>query len=260
MTEHAEGSTSHQVVGRIGRLLRSVAAADGGLSTTAAAREADLARPTAHRLLVALQEEGLVDRDRSGHWLLGPEAFLLGSVAAHRYDVGDLARPSVRRLADATGESAFFSARRGEQTICLVREDGSFPIRSHVLHEGIRFPLGVASAGLAVLAHLPERERGQFLDRHDLTTSYGAAHDRDQLEQRIRRTQREGYSLNPGLIVRGSWGMGAAVFDADGVPQWALSLTGVDHRFAPERQPELGRLLLHEAHDLSRRIQRFRSQ
>ena len=52
----------------------------------------------------------------------------------------------------ATGESAFYSARRGNETVCLLREDGSFPIRSHVLHEGIRFPLGVASAGQVILA------------------------------------------------------------------------------------------------------------
>ncbi|QIX28267.1 IclR family transcriptional regulator [Nocardioides sp. JQ2195] len=251
----------HQVVARIGRLLRTVSRHEpGGVTTTEAALAADLARPTAHRLLVALQHEGLVDRTPTGQWLLGPETFLLGNAASTRYDVSHLAGASLRRLSEATGESAFFSARRGDETICLAREDGSFPIRSHVLHEGIRFPLGVASAGLVILAHLPERELAEHLDEHDLVRDHGAAHSRDRLEQRVRETQRLGYSVNPGLIVHGSWGMGAAVFDAQGLPQWALSLTGIDHRFAAERRPELGRLLLQEAHQLSRRIQRFRAK
>ncbi|WP_067440827.1 IclR family transcriptional regulator [Nocardioides jensenii] len=250
----------HQVVARVGRLLRAVSQHEpDGVTTTEAATSADLARPTAHRLLVALQHEGLVDRTSAGQWLLGPETFLLGSAAATRYDVSHLAATSLRRLSETTGESAFFSARRGDETICLVREDGSFPIRSHVLHEGIRFPLGVASAGLVILAHLPEREAAAFLDDHDLAPAYGETHERARIESRLRETRRNGYAVNPGLIVRGSWGMGAAVFDAHGLPQWALSLTGIDHRFARERRPELGQALLREAHDLSRRIQRFRS-
>jgi DNA-binding IclR family transcriptional regulator len=38
---------------------------------------------------------------------------LLGSLGADRYDISDAARDSVRLLARETGESVFFSARRG---------------------------------------------------------------------------------------------------------------------------------------------------
>ncbi|MDN5894008.1 MAG: IclR family transcriptional regulator [Nocardioides sp.] len=251
----------HQLVGRIGRILRAASQSEPhGLTTTELATATELARPTAHRLLTALQAEGLVDRDAAGRWLLGPETFLLGNAAAKRYDVSDLARTSLRRLSEATAESAFFSARRGEETICLVREDGSFPIRSHVLHEGIRFPLGVASAGLVILAYLPEREVTTHLAEHDLCGKFGPDHAPGPLQERLVATRRTGWALNPGLIVEGSWGMAAAVFDADDRPQWALSLTGIERRFDPDRRPELGRLLLHEAHDLTRRIRRFRAQ
>jgi DNA-binding IclR family transcriptional regulator len=60
--------------------------------------------------------------------------------------------------------------------------------------------------------------------------------------------------VNPGLIVEGSWGMGAAVFDPSGQPAWALSLTGIESRFSPERRPELGRLLLEHAHRLTEKL------
>ena len=71
----------------------------------------------------------------------------------------------VNRLARETGESAFLSARRGDETVCVLSEEGSFPLRSHVLHVGIRFPLGVASAGLAILSHLPAREVDDYFTR-----------------------------------------------------------------------------------------------
>jgi DNA-binding IclR family transcriptional regulator len=243
------------VVGRTGAVLRAVAAAEpGGATTSTIARGSALARPTAHRLLTSLLAEGLVDRDPSGRWVLGPELYFLGTAAAARYDVTALAQPVVRRLAVATGESAFFSARRGEETICLVREDGSFPIRSHVLHEGIRFPLGVASAGLAILAYLPDADVDAFLARTDLTMAYGEAHAAEAVRGRVAEPRSAGYAVNPGLLVEGSWGMGAAVFDATDRPQWALSLTGIERRFDAARRRELGPLLLHEAHELSKSL------
>jgi DNA-binding IclR family transcriptional regulator len=48
--------------------------------------------------------------------------------------------------------------------------------------------------------------------------------------------------------------MGAAVFDAAGQPAWALSITGVESRFTAERRPEMGSLLMHHAHELSKKL------
>lgn len=243
------------VVGRTSALLKAVSTREPlGATTSEAARMTGLARPTAHRLLASLADAGLTERDPSGRWLLGPELHFLGLAAAARYDVTAVAQPVVRRLSIATGESAFFSARRGDETVCLVREDGSFPIRSHVLHEGIRFPLGVASAGLAVLAFLDDAEIEAYLGRTDLAAAYGEPHTTDAVRDRIRLTRASGFALNPGLIIEGSWGMAAAVFDADDRPQWALSLTGIEQRFGAARRDELGELLLREAHVLSRTL------
>ncbi|GAB6986103.1 IclR family transcriptional regulator [Nocardioides pyridinolyticus] len=249
--------TPADVVGRAVAVLRAVSVQEpAGATTSEVARRSGLARPTAHRLLTSLLAEGVVDRDAAGRWLLGPELYLLGSTAASRYDVTALAQPVVRRLSVATGESAFYSARRGEETVCLLREDGSFPIRSHVLHEGIRFPLGVASAGLAVLAYLTDGEIDDYLARTDLTAAYGDRHGADAVRERVAATRAHGYALNPGLIVEGSWGMGAVVFDAAEVPCGALSLTGIEHRFSADRRVELGPLLLRAAHELSTSLRR----
>ncbi len=246
-----------QSVARAAQLLRMVTSAGmEGLPVAELARRADLTRPTAHRLLAALRQEGLVDQDEStGRWMPGPELYLMGSVAASRYDITGIARDIVRSLAVRTEESAFLSVRRGDETVCLLREEGSFPIRSFVLSEGVRFPLGVASAGLAILAFLPPHDVDAYLERHpELAEVWGASHGQARLRSRLRDTHERGYAVNPGLIVEGSWGLGAAVFTREGHPQWALSLTGVQFRFGPDRLPELGRTLLAHAHQLTTRI------
>ncbi|GAB2569406.1 IclR family transcriptional regulator [Leucobacter ruminantium] len=245
-----------QVVGRVASILRVLSVnMPRGIGTSAVARMTGLSRPTAHRLLGALGEQGFVDRDQfTGTWLLGPELYLMGSVAAERYDITELAREHVAALADETGESAFLSARRGGETICLLRQDGSFPIRSFVLYEGKRFPLGVASAGLAILSFLTEAAAERYITQAELEARYGPAHSSNALRERVTETREQGYAVNPGLIVKGSWGMGAAVFNRAGQPAWALSLTGIEPRFTVSRQRELGRLLLHHAHRLTKRL------
>lgn len=242
---------------RAARILRLVSASgESGTTASELASAAELSRPTVHRLLSALRNEGLVDRDDAeGRWLPGPELYLMGTAAAARYDVTALGRDIVRSLAVRTEESAFLSVRRADETVCLLREEGSFPIRSFVLSEGVRFPLGVASAGLAILSFLPAHDVDAYFERHpDLAAGWGASHSEARLRTRIRQTQERGFAVNPGLIVEGSWGMGAAVFDRTGHPQWALSLTGVEFRFGAERIAELGRLLLAHAHQLTTRI------
>jgi DNA-binding IclR family transcriptional regulator len=247
---------SPHVLERAARLLRAISAHEsGGISTTELASETGLARPTAHRLLVSLAAEGLVDRDtKTGGWFLGPELYLLGAAAANRYDVTDHARDIVDRVSRLTGESAFLSARRGDETVCIMSREGSFPLRSHVLHEGKRFPLGVASAGLAILSHLPAREIDDYFARTDLAPQWGDVHSEQQIRQRIHITLANGYAVNPALIVEGSWGIGAAVFDRAGRPAWALSVTGVETRFREPRRKELGELLLDHAHMLTGRL------
>ncbi|MDF2469100.1 MAG: putative IclR family transcriptional regulator, partial [Rhodococcus erythropolis] len=215
---------SPAMVARVAALLRALGASEPtGISTTELGKVTGLARPTAHRLLTSLAAEGLVDRDaRTGRWSLGPELYLLGAAAGNRYDITDRARDIVDDLARVTGESAFLSARRGDETVCILSQEGSFPLRSHVLHEGKRFPLGVASAGLAILSHLPTRDVDDYFARVNLESEWGEIHSEASIRERIESTRVTGYAVNPALIVEGSWGMGAAVFDRNGRPDWAL--------------------------------------
>lgn len=250
-----------QVVGRVASLLRLVGRKPGGSSLAGLVRESGLTRPTVHRLLASLAAEGLLDHDaRSGNWILGPEIFLLGSVAAARFPFEDIARPSLRRLAEETGESAFYSIRRGQEAVCVMREEGSFPVRSFVLQEGVRFPFGVASAGTAMMAFLPDEEQEAILatwEQHSGT--FASGHREDVVRRNLELTRLQGYAVNPGLVFEGSWGMGAAVFDQLGRPVGALSLTGIEPRFRPERQEFLGKLLLEEAHRMTSRLPADRS-
>ena len=140
--------------------------------------------------------------------------------------------------------------------MCLLREEGSFPVRSFVLHEGVRFPLGVASAGTAIMAFLPRRSRRSCW-RTGLRTrgGFAAAHTEPLVRDNLAATRQAGYSVNPGLVLEGQLGDGRSSLRPAGPA--CLGAVADGHRAAlqGERQATLGRLLMDEAHRISTLLQ-----
>ncbi len=236
-------------------VLRLVASRTGlGVRLVDIVERSGLSKPTAHRLLQALERQGLLAHDPATRlYHLGPEAFVIGTLAAERYGIHRAALPSLSRLALASQDTAFLSVRRDWQAVYLRREEGPFPIRSHVLQAGSRWPLGVGSGSLAILATLPDAEVEDTLAQ--AASEIEARYPRfspAMLRDAVARTREFGYALNPGLVEPESWGIGVAVLDCRGRCEGALSINAIQSRLSPEaRQRELAALLRGEAQRLA---------
>ena len=157
------------------------------------------------------------------------------------------AAASLRRLSAATGDTSFVTARHGNYAICLHREEGSHPVRTHALQSGDQQPLGVGAGSLAILAALPEAERRAAIS--DLASDYERrpGYSAEIVAEDVERALATGHALNPGRYVPGSWGIGVPVRYPDGRVAGALSIAAVDTRMVPARREELARLLEEEA-------------
>src|SRR5688572_33229371 len=78
-----------------------------------------LARPTAHRLAVALEHHRLVTRDMQGRFVLGPRLAELAAAAGEDRLLA-AAGPVLGALRDITGESAQLWRRQGEHRVCVA--------------------------------------------------------------------------------------------------------------------------------------------
>lgn len=259
--EAASEPTGTQSIGRAAALLRLVASRPArGASLSELVEESGLQKPTCRRILVALIEAGLVEQDSvTRRYFLGPESFILGTVAAERFGIHRLAQDAVVRLAQATGDAAFLQIRRDWSVVCLQREDGDYPIRSHVLAPSDRHPLGAGVGGLVLLAALDDDAVKKALaanaallaKRYPMLTPA-------IIDGLVRETRERGYAMNRGLLFPGSWGMAVAVRDAQGRPDACLSLAAIESRMQPDREPYLAGLLKDEAARLEARLRSFR--
>jgi len=110
-----------------------------------------LPRPTAHRLLVALEAHRLVSRDAAGNFRLGPRLTELAAAAGPELDLATLAGPVLDRLHRATGESVQLYVRSGDQRLCIAARDAGTGLRDSV-PVGALLPLEVGSGGKVLLA------------------------------------------------------------------------------------------------------------
>lgn len=143
----------------VGVLDRSVALldllGDGPRTLRWLADASGLPRPTAYRLLVALEAHRLVARDASGAFALGPRLAELAVLAGPALDLAALAGPVLARLHEATGESAQLYVRSGDRRLCIAARDAGTGLRDSV-PVGALLPLGAGSGGKVLLAWSPD--------------------------------------------------------------------------------------------------------
>lgn len=251
-----ESSGGSQSIDRALSLLSLVASHGGDeVAMPELTEKTGLSRPTVRRIMLALIRAGYVEQSPGGGYSPGPECLVVGAMAARRHNLLDASMDSLIALAAACGDSSFVSVRRGSYSVCLHREEGDFPIRTHVLQPGARHPLGVGAGAMAILAALPEDEIEQVLS----ATSAERAEDfpgftEEFLRREIAAQQSRGWALNPGMYVANSWAIGVPVKGAAGQVLGSISIAAIDSRMASDRQEKLGRMLLEQARIIEGRL------
>lgn len=233
--------------------------ADAGIGLSELMMESGLNKPTTRRLLLALIRAGLVEQDEaSRRYHLGEEAFVMGALASTRHSLLEFVGESLRMLADRSEDTAFFSIRRQNHSVCLQREEGRFPIRTHVLQAGNQHPLGIGAGSMALLADLPDEEVERIMaENRAVLAAQFPRYTPELIREQVEDTRRCGYSLNPGLVLANSWAVGMVVRYPDGRTAGALSLAAIDSRMGPERQAVLADLLNTESMRLTAKLERM---
>lgn len=138
-----------QSVSGVGVLDKSLAVveavAGGAASLSQVIVTTGLPKATAHRLVVALEAQGLLRR--SGESIgLGLRLRTLGRQADRAWPLADRAAPVLAWLRDETGESAQLYVRSGRRRLCVASLESLHELRTTV-EQGVLLPLDAGSGG-----------------------------------------------------------------------------------------------------------------
>ena len=149
-----------QVLRRAAAALDEIATAPGRLRLVDLQSRLGLAKSTARRLLVGLVEVGFAAVDDDGRVTLGER--LLGLSGANATHIAAAFRPTLERIAEATGETVDLSLFRRGQMLFIDQIESAHRLRA-VSAVGGRFPLHDTANGKAALAMLGTDEADALL-------------------------------------------------------------------------------------------------
>ena len=87
------------------------------------AEETGLHKSTILRLTNSMAIFGFIQRDEAGRFSVGPSVWRLGLIFRRDFARREHVAPSLKILSEATGETASFYVRNGNERICLYREN-----------------------------------------------------------------------------------------------------------------------------------------
>ncbi len=215
-----------EAVERALTLLEAFADGTPQLSLAELAARTGFYKSTILRLARSLERFGYLARGADGVFRLGPAPVRLGALYRDRADHGGLIRAALRRLRDASSQTASFCVRSGEMRSCLYRENSEREIRHH-LEEGARLPLAIGAAGKVLLAYTEKPVT-------------------DKQRRAVQQLRRDGYAVSLGERDPFIAAVAVPLLDCAGAFQGALCLSGLAAQFT-EGQKDRCRALLQQA-------------
>jgi IclR family transcriptional regulator, pca regulon regulatory protein len=194
------------------------------LSLAEVATATGLARPTARRLLLTLEELGFVRSD-DGAYALTPKVMTLGTAYVASLGLWEVARPHLETLVRHTGESSSMAQLDGSDIVYVARVSVPKIIALRV-DIGTLFPAQQTSQGKVLLAALTPEELGAVLavpSRSGLPTSIGRT--RPELDQELVRVRARGWALADEELAPGVRSVAVPVRDGTGRVRAAMNVT-----------------------------------
>jgi DNA-binding IclR family transcriptional regulator len=253
------GTSGREDAGPVQSVDRAVAileilARDGEAGVTEVARELDVHKSTASRLLAALDRRELVTQDAArGKFRLGVGVVRLAGAAGRGLDLVQESRPVCRALAKEVGETINLAILSGRDALYLDQVAGPAALSPHNW-AGKRIPLHATSDGKVLLAYLPEAELAgcltpplrRFTDR--TITSLA------EFPRLLAEVRRRGFATAVEELEAGLTAIAAPVRNAGGDVVASISASGPSFRIPADRIGGLAESVRRAAVEASRRL------
>lgn len=191
-----EKESGVQSVNRAFALLELLTSLGGEAGVSELSEGLALPAPTIHRLLRTLIQRGYVMQLPSRRYSLGPGLIRLGEVATHR--LSSWAMPALRRLGEATGETANLAVLDGDLAAYVAQVPSKHQMRMFT-EVGRRVLPHAAGVGKALLSQLPDAEVREIIGRTGMPryTPTTLTTPAELLEQ-LGSIRRRGYAIDEG--------------------------------------------------------------
>jgi DNA-binding IclR family transcriptional regulator len=214
-----------QVIDRAASLLEAIARYPDAVSLKVLTAETGLHASTTHRILSSLAQNGLVERDRTGHYRLGVRLLALGARMHGNIDLRAVALPVMQALRDRLGESVNLTIREGDEVVYVEK---ATPQRMMHVQQlvGSRAPLHVTAVGKLMLGAGGEAACEAYSRRTNLPAyTRNTISSLSRLVEETTDAYSKGYALDNGEAEIDVGCIGVLVYDSTGNVAAGLSVS-----------------------------------
>lgn len=206
------------------KVIRAFSTSQLAFTVSDMATATDLARPTARRLLLTLEQLGYV-RSHDGLYMLTPQILDLGMSYITAQGMWDIARPHLESLVSRTKESSSMSQLDGSDIVYTARV--SVPkIIGLSVQIGTRFPALATSMGHVLLSELSAKQLDEVLATPSQSRVIPRVKpSRKELNVTLAEVRSRGWALSDERLSLGIRSIAAPVRDASGVIIAAVNVT-----------------------------------
>jgi len=226
-----------------------------GKSLSELARDLNQSPATVYRILVTLGGRGLVEFDVVDQvWHVGPMAFIIGSRFLRRTSLVERARPILRILMEATGETANLGIEQNGHVLFVSQVETNASIRAF-FPPGTLSLLHASGIGKALLSQMDTSRIDRFLSNAPLErfTDFTLT-TRDQLVENLEQIRLRGYSIDGEERNLGMRCIAAPVFDIHGEAVAGISVSGPTSRVGIDQIETLSDAVVAAARELTMAI------
>ncbi|TAK28555.1 MAG: IclR family transcriptional regulator [Chloroflexota bacterium] len=245
-------SETVKVVEEAVAILEQLAQHPGGVSITDLSEYTGLGKSTVHRLLMALQNHGLVQQELDTHrYSLGYRIVELSASLLTHSGLVTISMPLMKRIVGVIGETVSLHVVRGDRRLCVAEVESPLELKFSY-GVGRSTPLHLGASGKIVLAYLSPSQREETIDR--LTQDPRVAEGEPgsaELRESLEEIRRHGYAESFGEVVQGVRSIGVPLFDRSGQVIGSLGIVGPAFRFNDDRRAEAVALLKQAAAHIS---------
>ncbi|MCY4196433.1 MAG: IclR family transcriptional regulator [Rhodobacteraceae bacterium] len=196
--------------------------------------------PTAHRLLMTLQNRGFAEFDEfTQSWMIGVGAYRIGAGYLNQLNLIEEAQSVMHDLMSETGETANLAVHRNGDAIFVSQAETWHPIRAFHL-PGARVNMHASAAGKAILAQMSQHEVESLLQRRGLPEFTSKSLTRPvELFAQLEEIRVRGWALDDEERYEGMRCIAAPIFGPRGKADSAISISGPSLRVADSRVAQL---------------------
>jgi DNA-binding IclR family transcriptional regulator len=228
-------------VGKALDLLDLFTRAEPQLGLSHLARASGLNKATCHRLLTELESRGLLEQTGPAReYRLGPSVLRLSALREATVPTREAAMPTLRELAETTGETAHLSHLISGKLQTLAFAYASRPGVKVMMEDADILPFHATASGAAVLAFVAKAE-----------TITAAAPDPVALETRIAACRRTGCAEALSTFEKDVHSFAVPLFDATGTCTGAVAVAAAAPRMTPKLHATIAAALAKAGADIT---------